>query len=157
MTEARKLLERTRLHLNATIADADRQKVSLPNIRLALDDIDAYLAQPMTTCEEEPMSGRNKRIEKLAKPTPEEAEIANLQAALKTAEEEIAALRGVAALWADHDAVLQAREGELVAALEPYVAHASGCGYGSSRYRQADGCDCGLTEARAALAQGKKA
>jgi hypothetical protein len=49
MTTYRGLLERTRLHLRATVADADRQKVSLPNVVMALEDIDAYLAQPITT------------------------------------------------------------------------------------------------------------
>ena len=52
MSEARRLLERAKLHLIATIADGDRQKVGVPNVRLALADIDAYLAQPMTKCTE---------------------------------------------------------------------------------------------------------
>jgi len=30
--------------------------------------------------------------------------------------------------------------------LLPWVSHDAGCGYGPSKYRQADGCDCGLTE-----------
>ncbi len=34
---------------------------------------------------------------------------------------------------------------------EQWVRHDTGCGYGPSRHRQSDGCDCGLTEARAAI------
>ena len=33
-----------------------------------------------------------------------------------------------------------------IAVLEKWVAHSPACGYGPSRHRQPDGCDCGLTE-----------
>ncbi len=35
--------------------------------------------------------------------------------------------------------------------LEKWVSHSPACGYGPSRYRQSDGCDCGLTAERAAI------
>ena len=35
--------------------------------------------------------------------------------------------------------------------LEKWVSHSPACGYGPSRYRQSDGCDCGLTAERAPI------
>ena len=129
MSEARRLLE------EAASFCEERAPDNAPfNVRLG-HTIRAYLA--MTTCEGV---------------TEEE------QGWLREAQEEIAS--GAVGLCHDVPIMLEslaesrAREGELVAALQKYSTHGSGClavGWkrGDNEYR----CDCGL---EAALAQGKK-
>ena len=80
--------------------------------------------------------------------------IADLEAQVARLEEKLEHLEGKAS---DNDCPYLAdkvRAEEKLAALKKWVAHAPACGYGPSRYRQPDGCDCGLTEYLDRILQG---
>ncbi len=132
MTEARRLLKLTQAILHGYACQQEDDCLE------ACEMARAYLA--MTTCEE------------TGQPTLNGVPISQMMYRWLTAVY-------VRKVWDDRMQTSRSREGELVAALQKYSTHSSGClaeGWkrGNNEYR----CDCGLDVAlaRAALAQGKK-
>ena len=142
MTEARRLLERCAPYIDGRVTafshETDRQALNRTRAEL-LRDIDAYLARPMTKCGEDYLTEEERgwydRCESSVEDWPSDDS--------DTVEAMARHLRSLAES--------RAREGELVAALQKYGAHGSGClaiswKRGDNEYR----CDCGLDAAVAA-------